>query len=205
MKPRVSVILPTYNRAHILWRAVQSVLAQTDARWELIIVDDGSTDCPHRMLEEFRDPRISIVATDNRGPSAALPAGQVGFALGLRCARQTRREVVRPNPRLLQCLGPTARMLEPSLTFQVRALRCMGNHQHCSVDRRSPYFAKCPVDLREVQIPFVKQLHLVGRRMRPQCLHHTFERPTLERILGGQALPVIIGHRLPTILVALGR
>jgi hypothetical protein len=41
---RFSVILPTYNRAFELWRAIQSVLAQTEKRWELIVVDSGSTD-----------------------------------------------------------------------------------------------------------------------------------------------------------------
>jgi len=53
MKPLVSIILPTYNRAHILWRALQSVLAQTEPRWELIVVDDGSTDYTHRLSEKF--------------------------------------------------------------------------------------------------------------------------------------------------------
>ncbi|MFW6053470.1 MAG: GNAT family N-acetyltransferase [Persicimonas sp.] len=74
-RPLTSIILPTHNRAPILWRAVQSVLAQTEARWELVIVDDGSTDCTQRMLEEFRDPRIKVVETENRGPSAARNRG----------------------------------------------------------------------------------------------------------------------------------
>lgn len=75
MQPVVSIILPTYNRAYVLWRAIRSVLAQTEARWQLIVVDDGSTDCTPRMLEEFRDPRITTVRTDNRGPSAARNIG----------------------------------------------------------------------------------------------------------------------------------
>jgi glycosyltransferase involved in cell wall biosynthesis len=75
MPPLVSVILPTYNRGYVLWRAIQSVLAQTESRWELIVVDDGSTDCTRRMLEEFQDPRITVIRTENRGPSAARNAG----------------------------------------------------------------------------------------------------------------------------------
>lgn len=75
MQPIVSIILPTYNRAYVLWRAIQSVLAQTEERWELIVVDDGSTDCTRRMLEEVRDPRITTIRTDNRGPSAARNTG----------------------------------------------------------------------------------------------------------------------------------
>jgi glycosyltransferase involved in cell wall biosynthesis len=70
-----SIILPTYNRAYVLWRAIQSVLAQTESGWELIVVDDGSTDDTRRLLEEFRDPRIRMVTTENRGPSAARNLG----------------------------------------------------------------------------------------------------------------------------------
>jgi glycosyltransferase involved in cell wall biosynthesis len=75
MTPLVSIVLPTYNRAYVLWRAIQSVLAQTEPRWELIVVDDGSTDDTRRLLEEFRDPRLRVVGTENRGPSAARNAG----------------------------------------------------------------------------------------------------------------------------------
>lgn len=70
-----SIILPTYNRAYVLWRAVESVLAQTEARWELIVVDDGSTDDTARLVEEFREPRLRYLRTENRGPSAARNHG----------------------------------------------------------------------------------------------------------------------------------
>ena len=73
--PLFSVILPTYNRAYVLWRAVLSVLSQTERRWELVVVDDGSTDCTRRLLEEFRDPRVRVLTTGRRGPSAARNAG----------------------------------------------------------------------------------------------------------------------------------
>src|SRR5438067_1214020 len=75
MTPLFSVIVPTYNRAYVLWRALLSVLAQTEPRWELLVVDDGSTDDTSRLLEEFRDPRIRVVTTPNRGPSAARNQG----------------------------------------------------------------------------------------------------------------------------------
>lgn len=75
MQPLFSVILPTYNRAYVLWKAIQSVVAQTEPRWELIVVNDGSSDCTLRMLEEFRDPRIRVITTANRGPSAARNQG----------------------------------------------------------------------------------------------------------------------------------
>ncbi len=75
MTPFFSIILPTYNRAYVLWRAIQSVLAQTEPRWELLVVDDGSTDATRRLLEEFRDARMRTVVTENRGPSAARNLG----------------------------------------------------------------------------------------------------------------------------------
>ena len=75
MDPTVSIILPTHDRAYVLWRAVESVVAQTESDWELIVVDDGSTDCTPRMLEEFRDRRIQSVRTDSNGPSAARNRG----------------------------------------------------------------------------------------------------------------------------------
>lgn len=75
MTPFFSIILPTYNRAYVLWRAIQSVLSQTESRWELLVVDDGSTDDTHRLLEQFRDPRLKTIMTGNRGPSAARNLG----------------------------------------------------------------------------------------------------------------------------------
>lgn len=73
---KVSVVLPTYNRATTLARAIDSVLGQTDADFELIIVDDGSTDETQALLKDYCDPRIRVVRLgDNRGASAARNAG----------------------------------------------------------------------------------------------------------------------------------
>src|ERR1700742_4409771 len=72
MPPAVSIILPTYNRLRFLPEAVQSVLGQTTADWELIVVDDGSTDESVTWLESLRDPRISILRTRHTGNRSAL-------------------------------------------------------------------------------------------------------------------------------------
>ena len=70
--PVVSVILPVFNRAATLRRCVESVRAQTFTDWELIAVDDGSTDDSAAVLEAFGDPRIRVLRHDtNRGPGAA--------------------------------------------------------------------------------------------------------------------------------------
>jgi glycosyltransferase involved in cell wall biosynthesis len=66
-----SIILPTFNRACVLWRAIQSGLAQTEVRWELLVINDGSTDNTVRLLEEFRDPRIRSFSRTHQGASAA--------------------------------------------------------------------------------------------------------------------------------------
>jgi glycosyltransferase involved in cell wall biosynthesis len=68
--PRVSIVLPTHNRAHLLGRAVESVIAQTHRHWELIVVDDGSSDRTGDVLAAFRDDRIRCV----RNPSPLGPA-----------------------------------------------------------------------------------------------------------------------------------
>jgi len=57
--PLVSVIIPTYNRAHLISRAIASVLNQTYPNFELLIVDDGSTDNTGAVVASFADPRIS--------------------------------------------------------------------------------------------------------------------------------------------------
>lgn len=72
---RFSIILPTYNRAFELWRVIQSVLAQTEKRSELIVVDSGSTDKTYKLLEEFQNPQLRPVVTENRRPAAARNLG----------------------------------------------------------------------------------------------------------------------------------
>jgi glycosyltransferase involved in cell wall biosynthesis len=73
--PVVSVVLPTYNRARTLERAVRSVLAQTMGDLELIVVDDGSSDETAQLLAGIADPRLHVIRQDNRGAAAARNAG----------------------------------------------------------------------------------------------------------------------------------
>jgi glycosyltransferase involved in cell wall biosynthesis len=74
--PDISVVLATYDRRHSLPRAVASVLAQDDVRFELIVVDDASRDGTADYLATLRDPRIRTIAAErNGGPSAARNLG----------------------------------------------------------------------------------------------------------------------------------
>ena len=72
--PKVSVIIPTYNRAHLISQALESVFAQTFRDYEVIVVDDGSTDDTHGVLEPYRH-RIHYVWQENYGISAARNKG----------------------------------------------------------------------------------------------------------------------------------
>jgi glycosyltransferase involved in cell wall biosynthesis len=72
-----SIILPTYNRAHFLPKAIESVINQTFTNWELIIVDDGSTDKTSELVENYckRDKRIRYIYQDNAERSTARNKG----------------------------------------------------------------------------------------------------------------------------------
>lgn len=72
--PQISVIIPTFNRAWTLARAIDSVLAQTYAPREIIVVDDGSTDDTPDVLSAYGDG-IKILAQPNRGVSSARNLG----------------------------------------------------------------------------------------------------------------------------------
>ncbi len=74
-RPLVSIILPTRNRAELLPAAIASVEAQTYGQWELLIVDDGSTDSSQSVIDGFRsDPRIMVLQTGGKGVAAARNA-----------------------------------------------------------------------------------------------------------------------------------
>jgi teichuronic acid biosynthesis glycosyltransferase TuaG len=70
--PKISVIIPTYNRRIVLKSAIESVLSQTHPVDEILICDDGSTDKTLDMVKEFSDPRVRWIAGE-RGGRPAIP------------------------------------------------------------------------------------------------------------------------------------
>jgi glycosyltransferase involved in cell wall biosynthesis len=68
--PRISVVIPTYNRGYIVGEAIQSVLRQTAPADEIIVVDDGSTDNTSEILERFGD-KLIVIRQSNKGVGAA--------------------------------------------------------------------------------------------------------------------------------------
>ncbi|MBD2387134.1 glycosyltransferase family 2 protein [Cylindrospermum sp. FACHB-282] len=74
--PTVSVIIPTYQRGHIVSQAINSVLAQTYSDYEIIVINDGSQDNTSQVLAQFSDHhRITAIHQANQGLSAARNAG----------------------------------------------------------------------------------------------------------------------------------
>ncbi|MBW8002731.1 MAG: glycosyltransferase [Planctomycetes bacterium] len=73
--PKVSVVLPTYNHLKFLPKAIDSVLSQTYGDFELIIVNDGSTDGTAEYLDALEDPRIRVIHQENKRLPEALNTG----------------------------------------------------------------------------------------------------------------------------------
>jgi len=70
-----SIIIPTYNRAHLISKSIKSVLNQTYSNWELILVDDGSEDNTEEIVNSFGDNRIKYFYKKNEERSIARNYG----------------------------------------------------------------------------------------------------------------------------------
>jgi len=75
--PKVSIVIPTYNRKKLVSRALRSILKQTFSDFEIILIDDGSTDGSKEVLQEFasRDSRIKLISQENAGVGVSRHRG----------------------------------------------------------------------------------------------------------------------------------
>lgn len=96
--PTVSVLMPAYNARRYVARAVESILAQTFDDFELLIIDDGSTDDTRQILERLaaRDARVRVVSRPNTGYVVALNE-LIGMARGELLARMDADDVALPE------------------------------------------------------------------------------------------------------------
>ncbi|WP_376695223.1 glycosyltransferase [Wenzhouxiangella sp. EGI_FJ10305] len=74
-KPLVSIVMPTHNRASIIAEAIQSVVEQSWAHWELFVCDDASTDATAEVVAQFDDPRIQYLKLEKQGAAAVRNRG----------------------------------------------------------------------------------------------------------------------------------
>jgi glycosyltransferase involved in cell wall biosynthesis len=133
MDPTVSVIIPAYNRASTILRAVQSVLDQTFQDFELIIVDDGSTDSTREIVESIKDPRIRLLCHEKN--LGAAPARNTG----MKSARGA----------YIAWLDSDDEWLSEKLEIQLRAL------MNASPDQKACYtaFERIESDISRIYIP----------------------------------------------------
>lgn len=94
--PKVSVILPVYNGERFVRESIESVLGQTFTDFELIIINDGSTDGTGEILNSFTDSRIVLIERENRGLIDTLNEG-LSFAHGEYVARIDADDVMLPE------------------------------------------------------------------------------------------------------------
>src|ERR1700712_3200957 len=73
--PLVTVLMPAYNAEKYIAEAISSVLKQSFTDFELLIVNDGSTDGTEKIINSFNDSRIILISQPNKGVSAALNFG----------------------------------------------------------------------------------------------------------------------------------
>jgi glycosyltransferase involved in cell wall biosynthesis len=122
--PLISVILPVYNAGRYVGQAIESILGQTLGDFELIVINDGSTDDSLDVIKSYaiKDRRIVLVSRENRGLVATLNEG-IDLARGQWIARMDADDIALPNRFELQM----AHLLQTGADLCGGAVRCFGD------------------------------------------------------------------------------
>ncbi|MDQ2998823.1 MAG: glycosyltransferase family 2 protein, partial [Chloroflexota bacterium] len=130
MPVQVSIIIPCYNYARFLPDAVASVLAQTFTSWELIVVDDGSTDATlttaRQLMTQYPDRRIRVFRQPNSGPAAARNTG-AEHAIGTYLLFLDADDMLAP---ILLERATAILHAQPAVGFVYSGMRLFGHDRH---------------------------------------------------------------------------
>lgn len=184
--PRVTVLMPVYNGEHFLCEAIESILRQTFADFEFLIINDGSTDSSIDIIQSYNDQRISLVNNDcNLGLVASLNRG-TQLAQGEYIARMDADDISRPerlalqvcfldaNPMVGVCgswvqFFPKANNNVWKLPERSEEIRCWQFHTvgvaHPAVMMRRQFFAEHAL-LYDPQYGHIEDFELWGRAIR---------------------------------------
>ena len=158
----ISIVLPVYNAARFLRPTVQMVLAQTCGEWELIAVDDGSTDATPALLQAFarQDSRIRVVTQANGGCAAARNTGRNHAATGAEYvifldhddlwepdALETLLRVARARPEAVAVMGQVAELpdAEADSVFVTLQRKAALPREQAAVEAPDPLLISDPI------------------------------------------------------------
>ena len=121
--PKISVILPVYNASEYLLEALESITNQTYTDWEMIAINDGSTDNSLELLQEYakKEPRLRIISRENRGLPKSLNEG-IKTSQGDYIARMDADDISFPN------------RFEKQLSFMIKNDLDLCGTQHLTID-----------------------------------------------------------------------
>ena len=102
--PLVTVVIPTYNHARYLGRALQSVIDQTYTNWEVVVIDNHSMDDTDEVITSYADPRINYLKIHNHGVIATSRNAGIRAAKGEWIAFLDSDDIWYPN-KLHECIA----------------------------------------------------------------------------------------------------
>lgn len=147
--PIISVLISAYNAAPFVQEAVDSILSQSLQDFEILIVDDGSTDGTHEVLDRIKDPRIRVWRQENKGKAAALNF-MVSQARGQFLAIQDADDASHPG-RLASLVGRLQAEPELGAVFSGHWLLLDGQLVAPRAHRKSP--EECRRDVGNFRMP----------------------------------------------------